>query len=133
MHAGAARTGVPEREWMKHALVHYDRWQQLWAGPTGPSDGHAGEVELFATLVERAPACLHGRWQVLHDVVRLNSALWAWPTQSLGEYEEGIEPTRPHLDRAALAKVWPRLKSLVSNAASVTAKGERAAIEGRAL
>jgi len=125
MKEGAARTGVSERDWLKQALVHFDRWQQLWAGPVTVSDGLEGEAELFATLVEQAPTCLHGRWLVLHDIVRLNSALWVWPTESLDEYEGGVEPTMPYLDRVALRKAWPRLRELV-HAATESPEGPAA-------
>jgi hypothetical protein len=110
---GASRCGVSEREWLRGAVVHYDRWQQLWAGPIGPRGGHEDEVELFATLAENASTCLHGRWRLLHDIVRMNSSLWVWPTESLDEYEGGVEPTLPYLDRVALRKAWPRLRELV--------------------
>lgn len=113
--SGAERCGIAPREWVRQALLHYDRWQELWEGPTTSFDDHASEVELFATLVENSPECLRGQWRHLHDVVRLNKALWVWPTQSVDEFESGFEPTLPYLDRAALAKAWPRLRAVVSD------------------
>lgn len=113
--SGAERSGIAPREWVRQALVHYDRWQELWEGPTSSPDDHASEVELFATLVENSPECLRGQWRHLHDIVRLNKALWVWPTQSVEEFESGFEPTLPYLDRAALAKAWPRLRGVVSD------------------
>jgi hypothetical protein len=113
--SGAERSGVAPREWVRQALVHYERWQELWEGPTPSPDDHASEVELFATLVENSPECLRGQWRHLHDMVRLNKALWVWPAQSVEEFELGFEPTLPYLDRAALAKAWPRLRAVVSD------------------
>jgi hypothetical protein len=116
--AGARRCGIDARTWVRNALVHYDRWQDMWDGPASPEESSEGEVELFATLAENAPECLRGKWRLLHDVVRLNEALWVWPRQSVGEFEDGVEPTLPYIDRTALALVWPRLRAVVTDLAS---------------
>jgi hypothetical protein len=118
VEAAAQRCGVEAREWVGQALVHFDRWQNMWDGPICRDKDSEGEVELFATLVDSAPECLRGQWRLLHDVVRMNDALWVWPRQSVGEFEDGIEPTLPYIDRAALAEVWPRLRTLVAGFAS---------------
>lgn len=115
VRSGAARYGVEPRKWVRDALVHFERWQEMWEGPTTGGDEHAAEVELFVTLAENAPECLRGQWRLLHDMVRLNRALWVWPTQTVEEFESGFEPPLPYLDRAALAKSWTRLRAVVSD------------------
>jgi hypothetical protein len=107
-----ARNNEDARKWLGDAISHYERWQEMWAGPFAKDDDVAAEVELFATLAENAPHCLRGRWRLLHELVRLNSAMWAWPGESLDEYEMGLEPTMPYLDRVALAAAWPRLRAV---------------------
>jgi hypothetical protein len=100
------------RKWLGDAISHYERWQHMWAGPFAKDDEISAEVELFATLAENAPHCLRGHWRLLHELVRLNSAMWACPRESLDEYEMGLEPKMPYLDRVALAAAWPRLRAV---------------------
>jgi hypothetical protein len=90
----------------------------MWDGPASAEECSEDEIELFATVAETAPECLRGKWRLMHDVVRLNDALWVWPTCSVGEFEDGVEPTLPYIDRRALASVWPRLHGLVTDLAS---------------
>ena len=103
-----------QRDWLADAICHYERWQDMWAGPLPTDDEVSSEVELFATLVENAPGFLRGHWRLLHELVRLNAALWVSPRESLDAFEMGIEPTMPYLDRKALTAAWPRLRAVAN-------------------
>jgi len=108
----SARNSEHKRAWISDALQHYALWQDMWDGTLNSEGDVSAEVDLFATLVQNAPASLRGHWRLVHELVRLNASMWCWPTTPLDELEMGIAPTMPTLDRRALAAAWPGLRAV---------------------
>lgn len=66
-------------------------------------------VQLFALIAQHCPEVLPGVWAALYDVIAAEERLWVYPTMTVGEYEDGVEPTAPYLSRPRLLREWPHL------------------------
>ena len=74
--------------------------------PWGP---HA--MDLFLQLADTVPEALCGKWKVLYAMVLNEPCLWTVPQATVGDHEAGVADTDWHINKAALARAWPRLVS----------------------
>ena len=117
----AWRSNISPQEWLGQAVGHYYRWQKMGGafGIDEYRDGNAmatpvvlSDMELFASVAEHAPEALSGHWATLHDFIRQDDQFWVYPGMSVGDIEDGFEPSLPYVNRVALARAWPGLLSL---------------------
>jgi len=104
----AQKRNLNVREWLDRAVADACEKGEQSTG-TALLPWNEASASLFCTVASNAPEALHGRWRLLYEHVRCDSALWDYPTCTVGEVEDGATDTSPRINVDRLRAAWPRL------------------------
>lgn len=130
---------VPIKLHLQVSVLHPSRGAKLMVPPValdsnlGPGrnqmvvaiQGNASDEEvrdLFVSAAENSPELLRGVWYRLHKLVCADPSAWVYPSVAVYDGVDGeYEPA--HIDKDALALVWPELLERARQAAPIRRAG----------